>query len=96
MPFLLQTRGLRCGHKQIGVLGSLELGLLEGADEGVRLTILVPAARRVEGFSPQDDLLCDDPIAVHIPFLREAGVAEVLRGCPQVCTFSIESRKLTG
>lgn len=58
------------------------------------LTILIPAAQRVEGFSPQDDLLGNDPVAVHISFLGDAGLAEVLRGCPQVCEFSIEIAKL--
>lgn len=63
------------------------------------LTVLVPAAQREEGFSPQDDLLGDDPVAVHISFLGDAGLAEVLRGCPQVCAFSIEiakSREMSG
>lgn len=54
------------------------------AARGQPLTVLVPAALRVEGLSPQDDLLCDDPVAVHIPFLRDAGLAEVLGGGPQV------------
>lgn len=54
------------------------------------LTILVPAAQCVEGFPPQDDLLGDDAVAVHVSFLGDAGLAEVLRGGPQVCEFSIE------
>lgn len=58
--------------------------------KGQTLTLLVPTAERVEGFSPQDDLLGDDPIAVHVSFLRDAGLAQVLRGSPQVCAFSIE------
>lgn len=58
------------------------------------LTILIPAAQRVEGFSPQDDLLGDDPEAVHVSFLGDAGLAEVLRGRPQVCEFSMKIAKL--
>lgn len=62
-------------------------------------TVLVPAAQRVEGFSPQDDLLGNDTVAVHVSFLGDVGLAEVLRGCPQVCAFSIEiakSREMSG
>lgn len=63
------------------------------------LTILVPTAQCVEGFSPQDDLLGNDPVAVNISFLGDVGLAEVLWGCPQVCAFSIgiaKSREMSG
>lgn len=62
--------------------------------KGQTLTLLVPTAEHVEGFSPQDDLLGDDPIAVHVSFLRDVGLAQVLRGSPQVCAFSIEIARL--
>ena len=55
------------------------------AVEEVGLTILVPAAQRVEGFLAKDDLLGNDPEAVDISFLRDVGLAQVLRGSPQVC-----------
>lgn len=75
----------------------MQVGCLpEGADEGVRLTILVPAAQCVEGFFSQDDLLCDDRIAVYISFLGDVGLAEVLWGCPQIWAFSIKIAKLRG
>ena len=64
--------------------------------KGFRCTIPVPTAQSVEGFFPQDDLLCDDPIAVHISFLRDVGLAEVLWSCPQVCKCSHWDYKVEG
>ncbi|KAB1254547.1 hypothetical protein Cadr_000029487 [Camelus dromedarius] len=42
-----------------------------------------------EGLSPQDDLLRDDPVAVNVSFLGDAGLAEV-------CAFSMEIARLRG
>lgn len=98
MPLLLQLRD-RDAVTQIRVPVSLECRLASsqrGRGKGQTLTILVAAALRVEGFPPHDDLLCDDPVAVHVPFLRDAGLAEVLWGCPQVWAFSMEIAKLRG
>ena len=52
-----------------------EVSLARWLPPRVSLTLLVPTAEGVEGFSSQDDLLGDDPVAVHISFLGDAGSA---------------------
>lgn len=98
MPSLLQMK-----DRDVVTLSRISISLgcrLAGSGGGRRrsqtLTILVPAAQRVEGLFPQDDLLCDDPVAVYISFLRDVGLAEMLWGCPQVCIHSVEMAEFRG
>lgn len=64
---------------------SQQIGWLCARLGEVRLTIVIPTAQRVESLLTEDDLLGNDGEAVHVSFLRDGGLAQVLRGRPQVC-----------